>query len=112
MSTIDPKLLREYADRAYNYRWKTGKQEFRALYVVIEILEYAEKHSIDVSTPQLFQNLLTKLRDAQEKLDAEASGRFRSQHMKHSKKHDFRGGLSKSDWHDYIFAEGENVCRL
>lgn len=111
-SPIDPQLLREFADRAYNYRWKVGKAEFKAIYAIIDILEYAEKNNVDISTPQKFQNLLTKLRDLQQKLDEEAGSKYFKEHSKKSKRKEFRMGLSKKDWHDYIFADGEQVYGL
>lgn len=112
MPALDPKLLREFADRAYNYRWKTGKDQFRALYIMIEILEYAEKHQIDVSTPQAFQNLLTKLRDEQRKRDNEASAKFLKEHAKPSLRGKRYRGLKHKDWSDFISAEGELIYGL
>ena len=112
MAAIDPKLLREFADRAYNYRWQTGKDQFRALYVVIEILEFAEKSQIDVSTPQAFQNLLTKLRDEQRKRDEEARAGFLKTHSKPSLRGKRYRGLKHRDWADFLSAEGELIYGL
>jgi hypothetical protein len=104
--TWDAKTLEEMAKRAYNYRWKAGKNEFHVLFAFIEVLQIAEQKGIDVSTPQNFQNLLTKLRSEQEKVDRTAGDEFRKKHTKPTKKKEIGGGMTKKEWTEYVFMEG------
>jgi hypothetical protein len=109
---IDVKLLRECADRAYNYRWKIGKDEFRGLYGLIQILEYAETKGIEIKTAQDFQNLLTKLQGEQKKLDNEAQEKYLKKHSKPSLKGKKYCGLKNKDWRDWILCDGKEVFPL
>ncbi len=106
---FDVKTLREMTNRAYNYRRYIGKDQFKAAYAILEIFDFADTHDIDISDPQKFQNLLTKLQKEQDKIDRDECRRFRDKHRKISK----GGKLSKKDFSEWVhlhFAEG--MCPL
>jgi hypothetical protein len=82
----DTKALRKMAERAYNYRYYIGKDQFQSLFRFMEILELAEANDIDISDPQKFQNFITRLRTEYEKIQSEKSEEFRKTHARQSKK--------------------------